>query len=117
MAGLQIKGFARRLASLRRARGMTQQELADAAGSTQRMIAHYETSSDAQPPAALVASLARALGVSSDELLGLKPLKEETPSASMRLRKRLLQAEKLPPSDQKTLLRLLDALIRSRRAS
>jgi hypothetical protein len=43
--------------------------------------------------------------------------KERPPSASMRLRKRLPQAKKLPPSDQKTLLRLLDALIRSRKAS
>ena len=65
------------------------------------MIAHHETSKNAQPPAALVASIARALGVSADELLGLEPLKEETASASVRLRKRLLKAEELAPTDQK----------------
>ena len=117
MAGYSLRGFGRRLATLRRSRGLTQQELGAAVGSSQRMIAHYETTPDAQPPAALVASLARALGVSADEILGLKPTSEDARSASVRLRKRLRRVEDLTPADQKTLLRMLDALLDQRRAS
>jgi len=117
MAGATLKGFGKRLAALRKGRGLTQQEVADAAGTSQRMIAHYETTPSAQPPAALVAALAQALGVTTDELLGLKPPKADLASPSLRLRKRLLKAEQLPASDQRTLLRLLDALLSARKAS
>ena len=62
--------FGARLAALRMARGMTQDDLGVAAGSSQRMIAPYENTPGAQPPADVVVALARALDASIDELLG-----------------------------------------------
>jgi transcriptional regulator with XRE-family HTH domain len=53
------------------------------------MVTHYENTPDAQPPADVLAALARALGVSADELLGLVPLSEQMNSATYRLRRRL----------------------------
>ena len=65
-----LEGFGARLAAIRQARGLTQTELGAAAGVSQRVIAYYETEST-QPPGALLVDFARALKVSSDELLGL----------------------------------------------
>ena len=42
-------------------------------GTTQRMIAHYESRAE-KAPAALSPQLAAALKASADELLGIKPL-------------------------------------------
>ena len=67
---------------------MTQTELGKAAGTSQRMIAYYELES-AQPPGALLVDLARALKVSTDELLGLAPMSARTSPKTARLLKRL----------------------------
>jgi transcriptional regulator with XRE-family HTH domain len=104
-----LAGFGSRLAQVRQARGLTQAELGKAVSVSQRVIAYYETESQ-QPPGALLADLAQALTVSADELLGLKPVSEKTPPRTARLRKRLQKVEELPAGDQRTVLRLLDAL-------
>jgi transcriptional regulator with XRE-family HTH domain len=49
-----------------------------------RVIAYYE-SDGAQPPGALLAELAKVLRVSADELLGLKPVRDDTPPRTARL--------------------------------
>ena len=114
MSKLDPNTFGARLAELRMARGMTQEDLGSAAGSSQRMIAHYENTPGAQPPADVLAALARALDVSADELLGLAPLSEQVNSATYRLRRRLRKVEELPADDQKTVVKLVDALVTSR---
>ena len=65
-------GFGKRLVALRKARGLTQVQLADAIHSTQRAISYYENEAG-YPPAPVVADLALALGVTTDELLGVRP--------------------------------------------
>jgi transcriptional regulator with XRE-family HTH domain len=107
------EGFGVRLATLRGARGLSQEELAQAAGVSRRVIAYYEGESD-QPPGALLVDLAKALKVSADELLGLKPATEKTPPKTARLRKRLQKLEELPAADQRTVLKLVEALHESR---
>ena len=108
------EGFGARLATLRGARGLSQEELAAAAGVSRRVIAYYEAESD-QPPGALLVDLARALKVSTDELLGLKTSSEKTPPKTARLRKRLQLVEALPAADQRTVLKLVEALAEARR--
>jgi len=61
-----------RLAELRKAAGLTQVELAEAIGTSQRMVAYYESTGD-YPLARLLRHLSQALGVSTDELLGITP--------------------------------------------
>lgn len=63
-----------RLAELRKAAGLTQVELAEAIGTSQRMVAYYERTED-YPLARLLRQLSHALGVSTDELLGLTPVR------------------------------------------
>jgi len=104
-----VEGFGARLAALRQARGLTQAELGEAIGVSQRVVAYYETESQ-QPPGALLVDLAQALKVSSDELLGLKPITDKRSPRAARLLKRLQKVEDLPTADQRTVLKLLDAL-------
>ena len=59
-------------------------------------------------------NLARRLRVSSNELLGLKAVVEKTTPKAARLLNRMQKIADLPPADQRTVLRLLDALHESR---
>lgn len=72
-------------------------------------MAHYEADG-AQPPGALLADLATVLKVSTDELLGLKAVAEKRSPKHARLLKRLQKIQDLPAVDQRTDLKLLDAL-------
>ena len=74
------------------------------------MIAYYETETD-PPPGTLLVDLARALRVSADELLGLKPVKAKASPKKARLLKRLEKIETLPAADQRVVLKFVDALL------
>ena len=111
--------FGERLTALRTARGLTQTQLAKKISSTQRAISHYETVAEF-PPTPIVVELARALDVSADELLGLKPPKKAASNGASldpetrRLWKRFQQVRALPERDQRAVIRLLNSLIGAR---
>jgi transcriptional regulator with XRE-family HTH domain len=102
--------FGQRLARIRKERGFTQTELADQVGTIQVLISGYERGRT-RVHADMVAAIAQALGVSGDELLGLKP-PDSNPAAkiSRRFLRRLQQLEELPAHDQKAILKHIDAL-------
>ena len=105
--------FGERLTSIRKARGLTQVQLAQAAGTTQRAISYYETEAGF-PPAPAVIDLAKALQVSTDELLGIKPPKVEridSDPETRRLWRRFQQIATLPEKDQKAVIRLINSLV------
>lgn len=108
-----LEGFGDRLSKIRESHGMTQAELALAVGVSRRVIAYYEKE-DAQPPGAMLVDLAKALRVSADQLLGLKPSKETTSPRAARLVKRLQRIEQLPPSERRVVLKLVDGLLEKR---
>ena len=103
--------FGARLASLRKAAGFTQIELAAELGISQRMVAYYE-SPQSTPPANLLPQIATALGVTIDELFGRgakrRLVKQEGDS---RLRRRLLAIEKLDVAEKRQVLQVIDAFI------
>ena len=105
-----LEGFGERLAEIRQGRAMTQAELADAVGVSRRVIAYYEKDG-AQPPGAMLVDLARALRVTTDQLLGLKPAKDKTSPRTARLVKRLQKVAQLPPTDQRVVFKLVDGLL------
>ncbi len=72
VAPVDDKAISRRLAEIRRSRGLTQVELAAKLGLNQPLVSQYERG-DIRMHASLVAAFARALRVSADELLGLQP--------------------------------------------
>jgi transcriptional regulator with XRE-family HTH domain len=102
--------FSERLATLRKAAGFTQQELADEVGVSQRVIAYYEAESE-HPPTTLLPAIAKALGVSTDALLGHERAPKTPKAANTRLQRRLQQIEKLDAREKRQVLQLLDAFI------
>jgi len=104
--------FGPRLTAIRKARGLTQIQLAEAAGTTQRSISYYEND-DGVPPASAIIALSKALKVSADELLGLKPPRVERVNddgETKRLWKRFQMVTALPEKDQRAVIRLINSL-------
>jgi transcriptional regulator with XRE-family HTH domain len=101
-----------RIARLRRDKGMTQVELAERLGVTQPAVSDYEND-DIRLPADVVVQIATILGVSTDELLGLKKAaaKNAASPKNRRLYRRLQDIEKLPRRDQQALLRTIEAFL------
>lgn len=111
------EGFGRRLAARRKAAGYTQQELADEIGATRRMIAYYETESD-HPPTSMLVDIARALNVTTDELLGLTPAtkgKGRSKQPDTRLLRRMQQIEKLDAATKRQVVQVIDTFIENAR--
>lgn len=108
----QTQGFGDRLARLRKDAGYTQQQLADEIGASRRQVAYYEGESE-HPPASLLIALARALNVTTDQLLGMKTGrgKAATPAVSTRLERRLKLIERMPPKPKQQLLGLIDTFL------
>jgi transcriptional regulator with XRE-family HTH domain len=106
-------GFGKRLVALRKARGLTQVQLADAIHSTQRAISYYENEAG-YPPAPVVADLALALGVTTDELLGVRPsgrTRATDNPETRRVWKKFQQLLTLPEKDQRAVIRLVNSLV------
>jgi len=111
-------GFGKRLLELRKVRGLTQVELAELTGSTQRAISYYENEASF-PPAAAVIVLAKALHVTTDELLGLEQRETGPLEADPQLRrmwKRFQQVARLPERDQRAVIRLIGSLASAQQA-
>jgi transcriptional regulator with XRE-family HTH domain len=104
------EAFGLRMARLRKTAGYSQRELAKELGISQRMVAYYESQSE-HPPAHLIPRLVALFGLSTEELLGIKPIKLAKPAANQRLLQRMLRIEKLPIKEKKQLLALIDAFL------
>jgi len=104
-----LTDFGRRLVALRKKAGYTQVELAKELGITQRMISYYEGHTE-YPPSALLPELAEILGVTADQLLGIKPIKK-TVKTDTRLQRRVKQIEKLETKDKRQVMQMLDTFI------
>lgn len=99
--------FPERLASLRRERRMTQQQLADETEVHVSQIKRYEAGSS-QPTIDVLKKLAVALSVSADLLLFDKD--ERGPSGDLRLQ--FEAVERLSEEDQRTIASLIDAYLK-----
>jgi transcriptional regulator with XRE-family HTH domain len=104
------ESFGERLARLRKTRGYTQTALGEILGLSQRMMTYYERE-DGRPPARLLGQMAEALGVSVDELLGLKPVADKPAPRNTRLWRKLREIEKLPAGDRKAVIKLVDGML------
>ena len=103
-------GFGARLAALRKAAGITQTAFAAEIGVSQRMMAYYE-SPPAHPPANLLPTMAKALGISVDALLGVEMAKRRTKATDTRLQRRLQEVEKLDIAERRQIIQIIDTFI------
>lgn len=101
--------FGRRLARLRKAAGYSQRSLAAEIGISNRMVAYYEAQAE-HPPAHLLPSIAEALGISVDQLLGRDAIPKRKASQNERLMRQLRHVEKLPPRARQSVLEHIEAL-------
>jgi transcriptional regulator with XRE-family HTH domain len=107
--------FGERLTQLRKERGLTQVQLAEALGATQRAISYYENECDC-PPGPILIELARVLRVSTDELLGVKAIRgakfvNGADPDTRRLWKKFQQVLALPEKDRRAVIRLVNSLV------
>ena len=100
----------RRLARLRKERGITQTELAAQLGVTQSHVSEWERG-NLRLHGELIAKIAQHLSVSADELLGLTSADDRPHAPNRRLVRRLRDFDKLPKRDQEALLRTIDAFL------
>ncbi|MGH9899237.1 MAG: helix-turn-helix domain-containing protein [Pyrinomonadaceae bacterium] len=110
--------FGLRLVAVRKSRGLTQYDLANLIGTTQRTVSYYENEAG-YPQATVMAELARALNISTDELLGVKAsrIKKALPKddpQTQRAWKRFQQLKRLPEKDQRAVIRLVNSLVAAR---
>jgi transcriptional regulator with XRE-family HTH domain len=104
-----ILDFGKRLANMRKASGFTQQQLGEKVGVSKRVIAYYEGETD-YPPTHLIATLAKALSVSTDELLGLKQTKETLSPNLASLWRRLKVIENFSEKEKKSVLQYVEII-------
>lgn len=109
------ESFGERLARLRKAAGYSLRELAAEVGTSHRMLVYYEKHSG-QPAAHLIPQLARALGVSADELLGLEKVKRNGRVRDTKLWRRFSQLEKLPATERKPIIQVMDTFLKAKQA-
>lgn len=107
-----------RLASLRKAKGLTQIDVAHALDITQTLISKYERG-DLLMHGELIAQFAGVFGVSADDILGIesKRSKPTLPAVDKTLARRLAQLQALPRRDRDALLRTLDAFLSKAKAA
>ncbi len=103
--------FGQRLIQIRKTMGLTQTELGDRIGVSQRIIYHYEHKAE-YPPTPKLIELAQALNMSVDELLGIESSNDKAyQDIKPMLAKKLRRASQLPTNDLKALSTFIDALI------
>ena len=103
-----------RLRRLRRSQGVTQVELAKKLGTIQAVVSDYERGK-LRLHSQVIVDIAKALRISTDELLGLKPTASHSTVDDRRFLRRVEKIRALPRRDQQALLRTIDAFIRGHR--
>ena len=104
--------IAKRIAELRKAKGLTQTELGEQLGLSQKQLTDYETGKIHMNDEMIV-RFALALNASADELLGIKDIKEKGSKSNLRYTRRIRELEMLPEPKKRRVLQVLDDLIRA----
>lgn len=103
-----------RLADLRQAAGLTQMQLAEKLAVHHSNIAFWELSGTA-PRGEVLPGLASALGVTVDELLGVRPPKPRRQPAKGRLQQVFEAASRLPRRQQDKIAEFVEAFVAQHR--
>jgi transcriptional regulator with XRE-family HTH domain len=108
--------FAQNLIRYRKQRGLSQYDLANLTGISQRMIGHYETHAS-EPPIEKIEAIAKALGIKAAQLLESPATSTEDSRLDIsdidpRSIKKLKEILSLSPEDRNDLYRMLNKLLR-----
>ena len=100
-----------RIARLRKERGYTQELLAKKMGIVRVLVSDYERDR-IRPHPEMIARFAVAFGITTDELIGLKPSNGKGKKPNLAIQKRMRKIEELPKAQQRVILQTIDAFIR-----
>lgn len=104
-----FKQLGTRIAQLRKEAGLSQQAVADTLQIAQQTYANYEVAR-ARPAVSMLPTLAQLLGVSVDELLGLKNGAGKRGPTPL-LQKQIERLTRLPKAQQKVVMQMLDGVL------
>ncbi len=107
--------FGKKLIKFRKAKGLTQQRLADMIGVSRRVIAYYEGETK-YPPVHFIVPLAKALNITTDELLGVKKTKEMLDNRFAALWRRLKILETFCEKDKRAVLQVVNVIVEKNKA-
>jgi len=99
-----------RLADLRRAAGLTQVEFAKLVGETQQNMTFWEHS-DKPPRSDVLPKMAKVLGCSVEQLLGISPLADRRPGPVGKTQRAFEEVARLPRSQQDKIIEIVEALV------
>jgi transcriptional regulator with XRE-family HTH domain len=99
-----------RVAELRKAQSITQVEMAQTLGVSQQTVNSYEVGRRRIPVSALP-TLARALGVSLEELLGDDAGAAKKRGPTPKLQQQIERIQQLPRSQQRFVMQMLDTVL------
>lgn len=110
IAETDISGVAAQIRAIRKRKGVSQAELAQQLGVTQRVISYYENAKT-NLSVEIISKIAKALGVTQKKLFEYedKPVEETPLSTSMQ--KKLNLVAKLPYADQQFVLKTISMLV------
>ncbi len=106
--------FGAQLAALRKARGLTQPQLAQSLGLSVSMLVYYERRA-CNPTTEFVKKAATVFNVSVDELLDHTSKNSRKSGPPSQLEQRLSAVRQLPRQRQKFLIEILDTFLRDAR--
>lgn len=112
-----LPAFSRNLKRIRKAAGLSQYDLAERTGISQRMIYHYENFVS-EPPLSKISVIAKALNVKVSDILQEIDDANEVVGAAMfdtRSLKKLQDILSLPQNDRADLYRMLNRMLRENR--
>jgi transcriptional regulator with XRE-family HTH domain len=98
-----------RIARRRKEQGLTQVQLAELLGISQQLVAFYERG-ERRIPVDVLPEAARLLGVSVEELLGLRPENGKRGPAP-KLQQQLERISRLPRAKQRFVMDMLDTVL------
>jgi transcriptional regulator with XRE-family HTH domain len=104
--------FGRRLISLRKSRGLRQEDLAKELNVSRTAISYYEGVAR-NPTTEFVQKVADYFGVTTDELIRDVPDKRGKPGPRSKIECQLEEIRKLPAGEQKAISTILDMALRN----
>lgn len=107
-----MRELAARVVKIRKECGITQVELAKTLGVTQSMVSRIEKG-ELRLNGEVIIKLAKLFKISTDELLGIKPVKNVQPVINRRWLRRFKKIEKLSKRDQDGLIQTVDRYLKA----
>ena len=104
-----FKLFGKRIAELRKEQGLTQVQMAEALGVSQQQVASFEVGRR-RVPISMLPTLAQALSVTVEDLLGETP-KTGKRGPAPKLQQKLQRVAQLSRSKQRFVLEMLDTVL------